>query len=110
MAVRVLGDDRREEVGGVGGDLLDAVWQVVFTRQAQKDARKCAAAGLRPKAEALLDRLRQNPFQRPPPDEKLVGDLAGADSRRINIQRRLVYQILEPERVVKILRLGTHYE
>jgi toxin YoeB len=69
-------------------------WQLVFTRQAQKDAKKLAAAGLRPKAEELLDILRKNPFQSPPPYEKLIGDLAGAYSRRINVQHRLVYQVL----------------
>ena len=85
-------------------------WQLVFTRQAQKDAKKLAAAGLRPKAEELLDILRKNPFQNPPPYEKLVGDLAGAYSRRINVQYRLVYQVLEHERVVKVIRMWTHYE
>ena len=85
-------------------------WQVVFTRQTQKDAKKLAAAGLRPKAEELLDILRKNPFQSPPPDEKLVGDLAGAYSRRINVQHRLLYQVLEQGRVVKVLRMWTHYE
>ncbi|MGH8524693.1 MAG: Txe/YoeB family addiction module toxin [Gammaproteobacteria bacterium] len=85
-------------------------WQVVFTRQAQKDAKKLAAAGLRPKAEELLDILRENPFQSPPPYEKLVGDLAGAYSRRINVQHRLVYQVLEQGRVVKVIRMWTHYE
>ncbi len=85
-------------------------WQVVFTRQAQKDARNLAAAGLRPKAEALLDILRVNPFQTPPPYEKLVGDLEGAFSRRINIQHRLVYQVDKGARVVKVVRLWTHYE
>ena len=85
-------------------------WQLVFTRQAQKDAKKLAAAGLRPKAEALLDILQQNPYQYPPPFEKLVGDLAGAYSRRINIQHRLVYQVLDGIRTVKVIRLWTHYE
>ncbi len=85
-------------------------WQVVFTRQTQKDAKKLAAAGLRPKAEELLDILRKNPFQSPPPYEKLVGDLAGAYSRRINVQHRLLYQVLEQGRVVKVLRMWTHYE
>jgi Txe/YoeB family toxin of toxin-antitoxin system len=82
----------------------------VYTKQAQKDAKKLAAAGLRQKAERLLDILRQAPFQSPPPFEKLVGDLAGAYSRRINIQHRLVYQVYEDQKVVKILRLWTHYE
>jgi toxin YoeB len=85
-------------------------WQFVFTRQAQKDAKKLAAAGLRPKAEELLDILRKNPFQNPPPYEKLVGDLAGVYSRRINVQHRLVYQVLEQDHVVKVIRMWTHYE
>ena len=85
-------------------------WQLVFTKQAQKDAKKLSAAGLRPKAELLLGILRENPYQNPPPYEKLVGDLAGAISRRINIQRRLVYQVLEEEKVIKIIRMWTHYE
>ena len=85
-------------------------WRCVFTKQAQKDARKLAAAGLEGKAQALLAILETNPFQTPPPYEKLVGDLAGAYSRRINIQHRLVYQVVEAERAVKILRLWTHYD
>ncbi|MGH8520490.1 MAG: Txe/YoeB family addiction module toxin [Gammaproteobacteria bacterium] len=85
-------------------------WQVVFTRQAQRDAKKLAAAGLRPKVKELLDILSENPFQSPPPYEKLVGDLAGAYSRRINVQHRLVYQVLEQERVVKVIRMWPHYE
>jgi Txe/YoeB family toxin of toxin-antitoxin system len=85
-------------------------WQAVFTRQAQKDARRLASAGLRPKAEQLLTLLANNPFQRPPPFEKLLGDLRGAYSRRINIQHRLVYQVLEEEHIVKVLRMWTHYE
>ncbi len=85
-------------------------WQVVFTRQAQKDAVNLAAAGLRPKAELLLAILRLNPFQTPPPYEKLVGDLSGAYSRRINIQHRLVYEVDKDAKVVKILRMWTHYE
>ena len=85
-------------------------WQLVFTKQAQKDAKKLAAAGLRGKAEQLLTILAANPYQHPPPFEKLVGDLAGAYSRRINIQHRLVYQILDDEQIVKVLRLWTHYE
>ena len=83
-------------------------WRVVFTKQAQKDARRLDRSGLRPKAQKLLDVLATNPFE--PPFEKLVGDLAGACSRRINIQHRLVYQVLEKERVVKVLRMWTHYE
>ena len=85
-------------------------WQVVFTKQAQKDAKKLAAAGLKGKGEQLLAILARNPYQTPPPFEKLVGDLAGAFSRRINIQHRLVYQVLEDVRVVKVLRFWTHYE
>jgi Txe/YoeB family toxin of toxin-antitoxin system len=82
----------------------------VFTKQAQKDAAKLAAAGLRPKAEALLAILAVNPYQTPPPFEKLVGDLSGAYSRRINLQHRLVYQVLKDSRTVKVLRMWTHYE
>jgi len=85
-------------------------WRVVCTRQAQKDAKKIAAAGLRPKAEKLLEILSRNPFQSPPPYEKLMGDLSGAYSRRINIQHRLVYQIMEEIRTVKVVRMWTHYE
>lgn len=85
-------------------------WQLVFTKQAQKDAKKLSSAGLRPKAEALLEVVRKNPFQNPPPYEKLVGDLSGAYSRRINIQHRLVYQVLPEIKTVKVLRLWTHYE
>jgi toxin YoeB len=84
-------------------------WRIVFTKQAQRDAKHLAAAGLKPNAQALLDLLAQDPFQSPPWFEKLVGDLTGAYSRRINIQHRLVYQVLEEERVVKVLRMGTHY-
>jgi Txe/YoeB family toxin of toxin-antitoxin system len=84
-------------------------WTVLFTKQAQKDAKKCAAAGLRPKAEVLLEILARNPFEMPPPYEKLVGDLDGADSRRINVQHRLVYEVLKRERIVKVLRMWTHY-
>jgi len=85
-------------------------WRVVYTKQAQKDARKLAAAGLRDKAEVLLAMLAEDPFRRPPPFERLVGDLKGAFSRRINIQHRLVYEVVEPEKTVKILRLWSHYE
>ena len=81
-----------------------------FTKQAQKDARKLASSGLKPKAQDLLAMLEVDPWQNPPPYEKLVGDLAGAYSRRINIQHRLVYQVLETKKVVKVLRLWTHYE
>ena len=85
------------------------MWRVVFTKQAQKDAKKLAAAGLRSKAETLVDILRENPYKRPPTFEKLLGDLSGAYSRRINIQHRLVYQILDNEKVVKVIRMWTHY-
>ena len=85
-------------------------WRIVFTKQAQKDAKKLTAATLRSKAERLLDILRENPYQTPPPFEKLVGDLAGAYSRRINIQHRLVYELLNKEKVVKVIRMWTHYE
>ncbi len=86
------------------------MWKLYFTKQAQKDAKKLAAAGLKEKAQTLLDVLKQNPFQNPPPYEKLVGDLSGAYSRRINIQHRLVYQVLKSEQAVKVLRMWTHYE
>jgi toxin YoeB len=88
----------------------DTSWRVVFTKQAQKDARKLARSGLRDKAKDLLDILRTDPRQSPPPFEKLVGDLSGAYSRRINIQHRLVYQVLDEERTVKVIRMWTHYE
>jgi Txe/YoeB family toxin of toxin-antitoxin system len=85
-------------------------WHVVFTKQAQKDARNLATSGLKEKAQALLLILAENPLQSPPPYEKLVGDLTGAYSRRINIQHRLVYQVLQSDRTVKVLRMWTHYE
>lgn len=85
-------------------------WRVVYTRQAQKDARKLAGAGLKRKAEYLLEVLRQDPYRSPPPFEKLVGDLAGAFSRRINVRHRLVYQLYPDEKTVKVLRMWTHYE
>ena len=85
-------------------------WRIAYTKQAKKDAKKLSASGLRPKAEELLAILAENPYQNPPPFEKLVGDLTGAYSRRINIQHRLVYQIIEEERVVKVIRMWTHYE
>jgi len=85
-------------------------WKVVFTKQAQKDAQKLAATGLKLKAEQLLELLQSDPWQSPPAFEKLIGDLAGVYSRRINIQHRLIYEVLEEERVVKILRMWTHYE
>ena len=85
-------------------------YKLVYTRQARKDAKKLAAAGLRPQAERLLEILAHNPYQTQPRYEKLLGDLAGAYSRRINIQHRLVYQVLEKDKVVKVLRMWTHYE
>ena len=85
-------------------------WQLVYTRHAQKDAQKLLASGLKAKAQELLAILRENPFQNPPPFEKLVGDLTGAYSRRINIQHRLVYVVLQAQGVVKVLRMWSHYE
>jgi toxin YoeB len=85
-------------------------WRLVFTKQAQKDAKKLAHSGLKPQAERLLELLKDDPFQNPPPFEKLLGDLTGAYSRRINIQHRLVYQVLEESMTVKIIRMWTHYE
>ena len=86
------------------------MWRVVFTKQAQKDAKKLSAAGLRLKAEKLIEILRENPYQTPPPFEKLLSDLSGAFSRRINIQHWLVYQIFDDEKAVKVIRMWTHYE
>lgn len=85
-------------------------WKLYFTKQAQKDARKLASLGLKSKAQELLQIVEKDPYQKPPPYEKQIGDLAGAYSRRINIQHRLVYQVLEKEKAVKVLRLWTHYE
>ena len=85
-------------------------WKVVFTKQAQKDARKLADSGLKPRAEKLIELLCEDPFQKFPPYEKLVGDLSGAYSRRINIQHRIVYQVLEKEKVIKVIRMWTHYK
>jgi len=85
-------------------------WKIVYTRQAQKDAKKLSASGMKPKARRLLEIIAENPYQNPPPFEKLVGDLAGAYSRRINIQHRLVYQVLEEIKTIKVLRMWTHYE
>jgi len=85
-------------------------WQLVFTKQAQKDAIKIAHSGLKPQAERLLEIIKENPFKNPPPYEKLVGELSGAYSRRINIQHRLVYQVLDETKTVKIIRMWTHYE
>ncbi len=85
-------------------------WRIVFTKQAQKDAKKVSASNLKPKAEKIIEILRQNPFLTPPPYEKLVGDLEGAYSRRLNIQHRIIYQIITDEKTVKIIRMWTHYE
>jgi len=85
-------------------------WELVYTKHAQKDARKLAASGLKNKAKSLLEIIKKDPYQSPPPYEKLVGDLSGAYSRRINIQHRLVYQVYEKEHVIKVIRLWTHYE
>ncbi|HKM16365.1 MAG TPA: Txe/YoeB family addiction module toxin [Marinospirillum sp.] len=86
------------------------MWQIYYTKQAKKDAKKLASAGLKDKAIKLLEVVQVNPYQTPPPYEKLVGDLDGAYSRRINIQHRLVYQVFEEEKAVKVLRLWMHYE
>ena len=85
-------------------------WRLVFTKQAQKDAKRIKQSGLKPAASRLLDILREDPYQSPPPFEKLVGDLSGACSRRINIQHRLVYQVLEEMKTVKVIKMWTHYE
>jgi len=85
-------------------------WRAVFTRQAQKDARKIARSGLKPQTSRLLEILRENPYRNPPPYEKLVGDLSDAISRRINIQHRLIYHVLDDIRTVKVIRMWTHYE
>jgi len=85
-------------------------WQLVFTKQAQKDAKKIAHSGLKPHVELLLEIIKDNPFKNPPPYEKLVGDLSGAYSRRINIQHRLVYEVLVDIKTIKIIRMWTHYE
>lgn len=85
-------------------------WRIVFTRQARRDAKKLSASHLRPAAEELLAILHEDPYRSPPPFERLLGDLRGAYSRRINIQHRLVYQVLDEERIVKVIRMWTHYE
>ncbi|MFH1061851.1 MAG: Txe/YoeB family addiction module toxin [Candidatus Omnitrophota bacterium] len=85
-------------------------WKIVYTKQSLKDAKKLSAAGLRSKAESLLEIIKENPFKTPPPFEKLVGDLTGAYSRRINIQHRIIYQVLKKYKTIKIIRLWTHYE
>ena len=86
------------------------MWNLYYTKQAKKDAKKLSSAGLKNKAKELLDVIQLNPYQNPPPYEKLVGDLEGAYSRRINIQHRIVYQVLEDVHSIKVLRLWTHYE
>jgi Txe/YoeB family toxin of toxin-antitoxin system len=86
------------------------MWRVFFTKQARKDAKKLSSANLRQKAEILIDILRENPYQNPPPFEKLLGDLTGACSRRINIQHRLIYQVIDEANAVKVLRMWSHYE
>jgi toxin YoeB len=93
----------------LGGTWLVS-WRLVFTKQAQRDAKKIARSGLKPQASKLLEVLQNNPYQKPPPYEKLVGDLTGAFSRRINIQHRVIYQVLDDIKTVKIIRMWTHYE
>ena len=85
-------------------------WKLLYTKQAQKDAKKLSASGLKRKAQALLEVIKEDSYQNPPPYEKLVGDLSGAYSRRINIQHRLVYQVYEEEHAIKVIRLWAHYE
>jgi toxin YoeB len=85
-------------------------WRIVFTKQAQKDVKKISVSNLKPKVENIIKILHQNPFQTPPPYEKLIGDLAGAYSRRLNIQHRLVYQVIDDEKIIKVIRMWTHYE
>jgi toxin YoeB len=85
-------------------------WELVYSKQAQKDAKKLTSSGLKSKAKHLLQVIEENPFQTPPPFERLVGDLTGAISRRINIQHRIVYQVYEEQKVIKVLRMWTHYE
>ncbi len=87
-----------------------STYKIVYTKQAQKDAKKASSSGLRPKIEELLEIIKENPFEEYPPYEKLVGNLAGAYSRRINIQHRLVYQVIEEEKIVKVIRMWTHYD
>lgn len=93
-----------------GKRVVSSGWQLIYSKQAQKDAQKLASAGLKPKAEQLLAVFAENPYQNPPPYEKLGGDLAGYYSRRINIQHRLVYEVLEKQRIVRVVRMWTHYE
>ncbi|MHB1014444.1 MAG: Txe/YoeB family addiction module toxin [Desulfurivibrionaceae bacterium] len=85
-------------------------WRLVFTKQAQKDAKKITQSGLKPQAERLLELLKENPYKNPPPYEKLIGDLSGAYSRRINIQHRVVYQVMDEIQTIKVFRMWTHYE
>ncbi len=85
-------------------------WQLVFTKQAQKDAKKITQSGLKPQAERIFEILTENPYKKPPPYEKLIGDLSGAYSRRINIQHRIVYQVQDDSKIVKVIRMWTHYE
>lgn len=85
-------------------------WRIIFTKQAQKDAKKVSISNLKPKAEKIIKILSQNPFQAPPPYEKLIGDLAGVYSRRLNIQHRIIYQVIDDEKIIKIIRMWTHYE
>ncbi len=86
------------------------IWKVVYTRQAQKDAKKLLTSGLKSKANEIIDILKVNPYQTHPPYEKLIGDLSGAYSRRINIQHRIVYQVIKTDKIVKVIRMWTHYE
>jgi len=85
-------------------------WRIVFTKNAQKDAKQLSGSGLKSKVEEIIEILKQNPYKTPPPYEKLVGDLSGAYSRRLNIQHRIVYQILNDDKIVKVIRMWTHYE
>lgn len=91
-------------------DVASVMWQLQFTKPARKDAKKLASSNLKPKAQKLLDILREDPYQNPPPFERLVGDLQGAISRRINIQHRLVYYVFDEEKIVRVVRMWTHYE
>ena len=86
------------------------IWKVVYTKQAQKDAKKLSSSGLKLKTKEIIDILKENPYQTPPPYEKLIGDLSGAYSRRLNIQHRIVYQVIDANKIVKVLRMWTHYE
>ena len=86
------------------------IWKVVYTKQAQKDAKKLSSSGLKLKAKGIIEILKEKPYQTPPPYEKLIGDLSGAYSRRLNIQHRIVYQIIDADKIVKVLRMWTHYE